>query len=70
MLSEKYRGTSKPGDYFRDWLVHALGDRIEQTVQSQCVQDRAASHTVCRYEFLGENYSAVAKFYAGPIGWK
>jgi hypothetical protein len=29
-----------------------------------------AYHIVCRYEFIGEGYSVVAKFYAEPTGWK
>lgn len=71
MLSEKYIKTLKPGDYFRDWLVHTLGDRIgNKKCKVNVFKIGPASHTVCRYEFLGENYSVVAKFYAEPTGWK
>ena len=27
-----------------------------------------ASHTVCRYEFMGEDFDVVSKFHAEPIG--
>lgn len=71
MLSEKYVRTLKPGDYFRDWLIHTLGDRISnKKCRVNVFKIGPASHTVCRYEFLGENYSVVAKFYAEPTGWK
>ncbi|HWQ18345.1 MAG TPA: phosphotransferase [Methanotrichaceae archaeon] len=59
----------RPGDPFRDWLVHELGARIHNT---DCRVDvyklGPASHTVCRYDFEGENYGVVAKFFAEPIG--
>jgi hypothetical protein len=71
MLSEKYVRTLKPGDYFRDWLVYTLGNRISnKKCKVNLFKIGPASHTVCRYEFLGENYSVVAKFYAEPTGWK
>jgi hypothetical protein len=71
MLSEKYVRTLTPGDYFRDWLIYTLGDRISnKRCNVNVFKIGPASHTVCRYEFIGENYSVVAKFYAEPTGWK
>ncbi len=71
MLSETRVNTLQPGDVFRDWLIHILGDRIEN---KRCGVDvyliGPASHTVCRYDFYGERYSVVAKFYAEPTGWR
>jgi tRNA A-37 threonylcarbamoyl transferase component Bud32 len=70
MLSEKHVSTLMQGDVFRDWLVFALGDRIGN---KRCIvrvfKIGPASHIVCRYEFVGEDYSVVAKFYAQPTGW-
>ena len=71
MLSERRVCTLQPGDVFRDWLIHILQDRIQN---KRCNVDvfliGPASHTVCRYEFSGEKYSVVAKFYAEPTGWR
>ncbi len=69
MLSEKYIDTLKPGNPFRDWLVDIIGKRIRDRRCNVAVYKiNPASHTVCRYQFLGENYSLVAKFYAEPTG--
>ncbi|MGD9779655.1 phosphotransferase [Methanomethylovorans sp.] len=61
--------TLGPGDVFRDWLVHALGDRIKN---KHCKVDvfkyAPSSHTVCRYKFKGERYSVIVKFFAEPTG--
>jgi tRNA A-37 threonylcarbamoyl transferase component Bud32 len=71
MSSEKRVSTLKPGDVFRDWLVDVIGDRIHNKKCNVAVYKfRPASHTVCRYEFEGEEYSVVAKFYAEPTGWR
>jgi tRNA A-37 threonylcarbamoyl transferase component Bud32 len=71
MSSEKRVSTLKPGDVFRDWLVEVLADRIHNKKCNVAVYKfRPASHTVCRYEFEGEEYSVVAKFYAEPTGWR
>ena len=71
MLSEKYVRTLKPGDYFRDWLIYTLGDKINnKRCKVNVFKIGPASHTVCRYEFQGKNYSVVAKFFAEPTGWK
>ncbi len=69
MLSEKRVSTLRPGDAFRDWLIDIVGDRIKDRRCNVAVYKISpASHTVCRYEFKGENYSVVAKFYAEPTG--
>lgn len=71
MLSEKRVDTLRPGNVFRDWLIHVLGDRIKNNRCDAAVfLIGPASHTVCRYEFSGERYSVVAKFYAEPTGWR
>ncbi len=71
MQSEKHVSTLPPGDVFRDWLVYISGDQIvNKKCKIRVFRIRPASHTVCRYEFIGEGYSVVAKFYAEPIGWK
>lgn len=70
MLAERRVNTLQPGDVFRDWLIYILGDRIKNKRCEVAVYKLApASHTVCRYEFKGENRSVVAKFYAEPTGW-
>ncbi len=69
MLSEKYISTLRPGDVFRDWLIHMLGDKIHNKgCEVKVYKIEPASHTVCRYDFVGENYGVVAKFYAEPTG--
>ncbi len=69
MLSENYINTLYPGDAFRDWLIDIAGERVGNKRCNVAVHKIApASHTVCRYEFIGENYSVVAKFYAEPTG--
>jgi tRNA A-37 threonylcarbamoyl transferase component Bud32 len=71
MSSEKRISTLKPGDVFRDWLVDVIGERIHNKKCNVAVYKfRPASHTVCKYEFEGEEYSVVAKFYAEPTGWR
>jgi len=59
----------KPGDSFRDWLVRVQEDRIKN---SRCIvrefRVRPASHRVCRYEFEGEGFSVIAKFFEKPTG--
>jgi tRNA A-37 threonylcarbamoyl transferase component Bud32 len=71
MPSEKHVSTLRPGDVFRDWLVYVLDDRIKnKRCDVRVYKIEPASHTVCRYEFDGENYGVVAKFYAEPTGWR
>lgn len=70
-MKEHKVNTLKRGDVFRDWLIDLLGDRIRNKNCRVIVHKIApASHTVCRYEFEGENYGVIAKFYAEPTGWK
>jgi serine/threonine-protein kinase RIO1 len=69
MISERYVSTIKPGNVFRDWLIEIVGERINDRRCNVAVYKISpAPHTVCRYEFVGENYSVVAKFYAEPTG--
>lgn len=71
MISEHQVSILSPGDVFRDWLIGVLGDRIRnKTCDVAVYKIEPASHTICRYEFIGEDYSVVAKFYAEPTGSK
>jgi hypothetical protein len=72
LLLKEYRvNTFRRGDVYEDRLVHIIGKKIHNKDYRIAVHKIAlASHTVCRYEFEGENYSAIAKFYAEPTGWK
>ena len=71
MLKEHWANTLKSGDVFRDWLIHILGERIRhKNCRVSVYKIEPASHTVCRYEFEGENYSVIAKFHAEPTGRK
>lgn len=65
-----YVNTLSPGDLFRDWLVEKIvGCRIWN---KKCLVDvfkkDISSHTVCKYQFEGEHFSVVAKFFSEPIG--
>lgn len=70
MASERLVNVLRPGSTFRGWLLEVLDDRISD---KNCVvlvyKISTSSHTVCRYEFEGQNYSVIAKFYAEPTGW-
>lgn len=68
MTSGKHVDTLKPGNVFRDWLVYTIGDRIHDKKCKTRVYKISASHTVCMYEFVGEDYGVVCKFYAEPTG--
>lgn len=68
MASQRHVDTLKPGNYFRGWLVHNVKERLHNKNCKVRVYKIPASHTVCRYEFEGEGFSVVAKFYAEPIG--
>ena len=71
MLKQRRVNTLRPGNHFRDWLIKVLGDRIRNNRCDVAVyRISPASHTVCKYDFLGEDYSVVAKFHAEPTGWK
>jgi aminoglycoside phosphotransferase (APT) family kinase protein len=48
--------------------VHKFEDRLENDRCKVRVFKIPASHTVCRYEFKGEDFSVVSKFYAEPTG--
>ncbi|WP_406662027.1 phosphotransferase [Methanolobus sp. ZRKC3] len=64
-----YVNTLYPGDYFRDWLVGLLGERIQnKNCEVDVFKYNPSSHTVCRYKFREERYSVVAKFFAEPCG--
>ncbi|WP_440945792.1 aminoglycoside phosphotransferase family protein [Methanosarcina sp. T3] len=59
----------KPGDSFRDWLVRVQGHRIKNPMCNvREFRVRPASHKVCRYEFEGEGFSVIAKFFGKPTG--
>lgn len=71
MLKEYHVDTLKRGNVFRSWLIDLIGDRIShKSCHVEVYKIKPASHTVCRYEFEGENYSVIAKFHAEPTGWK
>jgi tRNA A-37 threonylcarbamoyl transferase component Bud32 len=71
MLKKHRVNTLHHGDIFRDWLVDILGERIRnKRCRIAVYKISSASHTVCRYDFEGEDYSVMAKFYAEPTGWK
>ena len=71
MLKEQRVDTLRQGNVFREWLIDVLNDRIRNKRCDVAVYKLVpASHIVCRYEFLGENYSVVAKFFSEPTGWK
>lgn len=71
MLKEHHVNTLTRGNHFRDWLVDLLDERIHNKACKVAVyRIEPASHTVCRYRFIGEDYSVIAKFHAEPTGWK
>lgn len=69
--SQRCLAVLKPGDIFRDWLVEILGTNIDNDkCDVEVYRLNPASHTVCRYDFSGEAFSVVGKFYSEAIGWK
>jgi len=69
VVNQRRVSTLKKGDVFRDWLVSLLGDRIKNKMCEVAVYKISpASHTVCRYDFLGEDFGVIAKFFAEPQG--
>lgn len=69
LASFEYVRTVKPGNAFRDWLIEVLGDRIQNKYcEVRIFKLSHASHRVCRYEFKGEGFSVIAKFFAIPTG--
>lgn len=71
VLKEHHVNTLRSGDCFRDWLIDIIGERLHNKACDVAVYKiEPASHAVCRYNFLGEDYGVIAKFYAEPTGWK
>lgn len=68
MASQRLVDTLEPGNVFRDWLVHKFEDELHNDRCKVRVYKIPASHTVCRYEFKGEDFGVVSKFYAEPTG--
>lgn len=69
LASFEYVRKVKPGNIFRDWLIEVLGDKIRnKNCEVRIFKLSHASHRVCRYEFKGEGFSVVAKFFAIPTG--
>lgn len=69
MASFEYIRTVKPGHVFRDWLIEVLGDRIRnKNCEVRIFKLSRASHRICKYEFKGEGFSVVAKFFGIPTG--
>lgn len=69
VASFEYVRTARPGDKFRDWLVDVLADRIQdKDCKVRVFKLSHASHRVCKYEFKGEKFSVVVKFFAIPTG--
>lgn len=68
-MASRHVSTLNPGDPFRDWLVEeVVGDRLRNKNCSVNVFKYNSSHTVCRYQFKGEHFSVMAKFFAEPTG--
>ena len=68
-MAYRYVNTLSPGDSFRDWLVYdVIGDRIQNKRCQVKVFKHNSSHTVCQYQFEGENFSVMAKFFSEPTG--
>lgn len=69
MSGEYYINTINGGHKFRDWLVEVLDGRIkDKNCRVNVYKINSSSHTVCRYEFVGEGLSVMAKFLAEPKG--
>ncbi len=61
--------TLGPGNPFRDWLVHkVVGHRLRNKQCLVNVYKNNSSHTVCKYQFEGEHFSVMAKFFSEPKG--
>jgi aminoglycoside phosphotransferase (APT) family kinase protein len=68
-VAYRYANTLSPGDPFRDWLVEkVVGHRLKNKLCMVDVFECNSSHTVCKYNFKGEHYSVMAKFFAEPSG--
>jgi len=68
-VADRHINTLSPGNPFRDWLVEeVVGHRLHNKQCSVDVFRYNSSHTVCRYQFKGEHFSVMAKFFAEPTG--
>lgn len=70
MVNQHYVNILRQGDIFRDWLIGVVGERISNKKCDVAVYKIPSSHTVCRYQFAGEHYSVVGKFFSEPTGHK
>ncbi|WP_440946424.1 phosphotransferase [Methanosarcina sp. T3] len=68
-MEYRHVNTLSPGDPFRDWLVKKVtGCRLQDKQCLVNVFKHNSSHTVCKYQFEGENFSVMAKFFSEPTG--
>lgn len=68
-MAYRYVNTLCPGNPFRDWLVHkVVGHRLRNKQCLVKVFKHNSSHTVCKYQFDGEHFSVMAKFFSEPTG--
>lgn len=68
-MANRHVNVLNPGDPFRDWLVEeVVGHRLKNKQCSVNVFKYDSSHTVCRYQFKGEHFSVMAKFFSEPTG--
>lgn len=68
-MAYQYVNTLRPGDPFRDWLAHeVVGHRLHNKQCLVNVFKHNSSHTVCKYQFEGEHFSLIAKFFSEPTG--
>jgi tRNA A-37 threonylcarbamoyl transferase component Bud32 len=69
VVSQRRVGLLGSGDAFRDWLSDVMADRLrDRYCNVRVYRIEPASHVVCRYEFAGEGFSVVAKFFGEPTG--
>jgi tRNA A-37 threonylcarbamoyl transferase component Bud32 len=68
-VAYRYVNTLSPGNPFRDWLVHKVVGHKPRNKQCMVkVFKYNSSHTVCKYQFEGEHFSVMAKFFSEPTG--
>jgi tRNA A-37 threonylcarbamoyl transferase component Bud32 len=64
-----YVNTLRSGNPFRDWLVHkVVGHKLQNKQCLVKVFKNNSSHTVCKYQFEGEHFCVMAKFFSEPKG--
>jgi hypothetical protein len=69
--SQVYVDMLKRNDPFREWLLDIMDERIrDQCCSIKVYRMEPSSHTVCRYEFVGEGISVMGKFFSEPTGMK